>query len=91
MSLCGMYNAACAEFYQHDFLTINQVRIYCKVKPVLDETLDQKRDVIGFDLPGSLVVAMAEKSINGTVKLEDRQKCLKDIMNIYKDENVDSS
>ena len=85
--LNGIYNAACTEFYHHDFLCINQLRIFCKVKPVLDETLDQKRDVIGSDLPGQMVVGLVEKNLKGVFKLENRQKCLKEIINIYGEDN----
>jgi len=91
MCLYGMFNAACAEFYHHDFLSINQLRVFCKVKSALDETLDQKREVIGCDLPGRMAVAMAEKSFKGVLNLKDRKKCLKTILDIYKDENSDSS
>ena len=32
----GMYNAAYAEFENHKKLSLNQLRIFCKVKPVAD-------------------------------------------------------
>lgn len=90
MCLYGMFKAASLEFNDHDFLVINQLRIFCKVKPVLDETLDQKREVLGCDLPGRMTVAMAEKSLKGIFNLEDRKTCLQTISNIYND-NSDSS
>ena len=71
----GIYNAACAEFYNHEFMSINQLRVFCKVKPALDETLDQKRGVIGYDLPGRMVVRMAEENLKGIFRLENREMC----------------
>ena len=83
----GLYHSAFAEFYEHPNLKINQLRIFCWIRPVPDSTFDSSKPNIelGNDFPGGMVVKMAEKHRSGIYKVVNREESVKEIARIERE------
>jgi hypothetical protein len=83
----GLYHSAFAEFYEHKKLKINQLRIFCWIRPVPDSTFDSSKPSLelGNDVPGGMVVKMAEKHRSGIYKVLNREESEKETIRIERE------